>query len=76
MKESKLHSTCQDTVVNVKKIIYAKLYSLSLQKLSYILIKQFMFRGYETQDLSLWLGIEYLLEDYDEEENVEDDGKF
>ncbi len=36
----------------------------------------FIFRGYETQDLSLWLGIEYLLEDYDEEENVEDDGKF
>jgi hypothetical protein len=35
-----------------------------------------IFRGYETQDLSLWLGIEYLLEDYDEEENVEDDGKF
>ncbi len=48
----------------------------SLQKLFYSLINKFIFRGYETQDLSLWLGIEYLLEDYDEEENVEDDGKF
>jgi hypothetical protein len=33
-----------------------------------------MCRGYETQDISLWLGVESLLQDYGEEEE-EEEGK-